>query len=114
MKTLKSARASALNIVEFEGDQLEIDFSEIGFDLDRPEFSICPKCSSDIIRCNGLQKLNSRLAKTAVFGSDYLAKTPRCDSHYLQMDSHYLQTAHKNSSGLTLSAKTIFIMECQF
>ena len=37
-------------IVEYQGDQLEIDFSEIGFDLDRPQFSICPKCSSDIIR----------------------------------------------------------------
>ncbi len=37
-------------IVEYEGDQLEIDFSEIGFDLDRPQSSICPKCSSDIIR----------------------------------------------------------------
>ncbi len=48
--TLKEAIASASNIVEFEGDQLEIDFSEIGFDLDRPQLSICPKCSSDIIR----------------------------------------------------------------
>ncbi len=37
-------------IVEFEGDQLEIDFSGIDFDLDRPQFSICPKCSSDLIR----------------------------------------------------------------
>ena len=37
-------------IVEYEGDQLEIDFSEIDFDLDRPQFSICPKCSSDLIR----------------------------------------------------------------
>ena len=37
-------------IVEYEGDQLEIDFSEIGFDPDRPQSSICPKCSSDIIR----------------------------------------------------------------
>ncbi len=48
--TLKEARAKALNIVEYEGDQLEIDFSEIGFDPDRPQLSICPKCSSDIIR----------------------------------------------------------------
>ncbi len=32
-------------IVEYEGDQLEIDF-----DLDRPQLSICPKCSGDIIR----------------------------------------------------------------
>ena len=37
-------------IVEYEGDQLEIDFSEIDFDLDRPQLSICPKCVSDIIR----------------------------------------------------------------
>ena len=37
-------------IVLLEGDQLEIDFSEIDFDLDRPRLSICPKCSSDIIR----------------------------------------------------------------
>nr|MDJ0904224.1 hypothetical protein [Xenococcus sp. MO_188.B8] len=44
--------------------------------------------------CNGLQKLNPRLAKTAVFGSDYFAKTIRFGSQYLQMDSHYLQTAH--------------------
>ena len=36
------------NSVEYQGDQLEIDFSEIGFDPDRPQFSICPKCSSDI------------------------------------------------------------------
>ena len=35
-------------IVEYEGDQLEIDFSEIGFDLDRPQLSLCPKCASDI------------------------------------------------------------------
>ena len=32
-------------IVGYQGKQLEIDF-----DLDRPEFSICPKCSSDLIR----------------------------------------------------------------
>ncbi len=37
-------------IVEYEGDQLEIDFSEIDFDLDRPQLSLCPKCASDIIR----------------------------------------------------------------
>ncbi len=37
-------------IVEYEGDQLEIDFSEIDFDLDRPQSSICPKCSGDIIK----------------------------------------------------------------
>ncbi len=46
--TLKSARAKALNIVEYEGDQLEIDFSEIGFDPDRPQLSLCPKCVSDL------------------------------------------------------------------
>ena len=50
MKTLKDAIASAQNIVEYQGDQLEIDFSEIGFDPDRPQSSLCPKCSSDIIR----------------------------------------------------------------
>ncbi len=38
------------SIVEYEGDQLEIDFSAIGFDLDRPQLSICPQCSSDIIK----------------------------------------------------------------
>ena len=48
--TLKDAIASAQNIVEYEGDQLEIDFSEIDLNLDRPQLSICPKCSSDIIR----------------------------------------------------------------
>ncbi|MDJ0902658.1 MAG: hypothetical protein QNJ55_28020 [Xenococcus sp. MO_188.B8] len=32
-------------IVEYEGNQLEIDF-----DLDRPQLSLCPKCASDIIR----------------------------------------------------------------
>ena len=48
--TLKSARALAPNIVEYEGDQLEIDFSEIDFDPDRPQLSLCPKCSSDIIK----------------------------------------------------------------
>ncbi len=37
-------------IVEYEGDQLEINFSEIDFDLDRPQLSLCPKCASDIIR----------------------------------------------------------------
>ncbi len=30
-------------IVEYEGDQLEIDF-------DRPEFSICPSCASQVIK----------------------------------------------------------------
>ena len=39
-----------VEIAEYEGDQLEIDFSEIGFDLDRPQLSLCPKCASDIIR----------------------------------------------------------------
>ncbi len=37
-------------IVEYEGDQLEIDFSEIDFDLDRPQFSICPKCAAQVIQ----------------------------------------------------------------
>ena len=37
-------------IVEYEGDQLEIDFSEIDFDLDRPQFSICPACASQVIK----------------------------------------------------------------
>ena len=37
-------------IVLLEGEQLEIDFSQIGFDLDRPQLSLCPKCSSDIIK----------------------------------------------------------------
>lgn len=32
-------------ITEYEGDQLEIDFN-----LDRPEFSICPSCASQIIK----------------------------------------------------------------
>ncbi|MGL5075787.1 MAG: hypothetical protein ACRDBG_08080 [Waterburya sp.] len=32
-------------IVEYEGDQLEIDF-----DIDRPEFSICPSCASQVIK----------------------------------------------------------------
>ncbi|ELS03475.1 hypothetical protein Xen7305DRAFT_00031990 [Xenococcus sp. PCC 7305] len=32
-------------LVLLEGDQLEIDF-----DLDKPQFSICPQCSSDIIK----------------------------------------------------------------
>ncbi len=50
MITLKEARALASYIVEYEGDQLEIDFSQIGFDLDRPQLSICPKCSSDVIK----------------------------------------------------------------
>ncbi len=32
-------------IVEYEGDQLEIDFN-----LDRPEFSICPSCAGQVIK----------------------------------------------------------------
>ncbi len=32
-------------IVEYEGDQLEIDF-----DVDRPEFSICPSCAAQVIK----------------------------------------------------------------
>lgn len=32
-------------VVLIEGEQLEIDF-----DLDRPQLSICPQCSSDIIK----------------------------------------------------------------
>ncbi len=73
--TLKDARALAPNLVEYDerprvltlkgtaphigerrkgtrevGDQLEIDFSKIDFDLDRPQLSLCPKCSGDIIR----------------------------------------------------------------
>ena len=48
--TLKEASAKALNIVEYEGDQLEIDFSEIGFDLDRPQLSLCPKCEAQVIK----------------------------------------------------------------
>ncbi len=34
-----------VEIVEYEGDQLEIDF-----DLDRPQFSICPKCAAQVIQ----------------------------------------------------------------
>ncbi len=34
-----------VEIVEYEGDQLQIDF-----DLDRPQFSICPKCEAQIIK----------------------------------------------------------------
>ena len=45
MITLKEARALALNIVEYEGDQISIDF-----DLDRPQFSICPKCAAQVIQ----------------------------------------------------------------
>ena len=37
-------------IVLLEGDQLEIDFSKIDFDNNRPQFSICPNCSSDVIK----------------------------------------------------------------
>ena len=37
-------------IVLLKGDQLEIDFDQIGFDLDRPQLSICPQCSSDVIK----------------------------------------------------------------
>ena len=50
--TLKDAIALAANIVEYEGDQLEIDFSEINFDLDRPQFSICPQCAAQTILQN--------------------------------------------------------------
>ncbi len=39
-----------ISIVEYEGDQLEIDFAEIDLNLDRPQLSICPKCSGDIIK----------------------------------------------------------------
>lgn len=34
-----------VEIVEYEGNQLKIDF-----DLDKPQYSICPKCSSQIIK----------------------------------------------------------------
>ena len=34
-----------IKITEFEGDQIEIDLN-----LDRPTFSICPKCSAQIIQ----------------------------------------------------------------
>ena len=37
-------------IILLEGEQLEIDFDQIGFDLDRPQLSLCPQCSSDIIK----------------------------------------------------------------
>ncbi len=39
-----------VEIIEYEGDQLKIDFSEIDFDLDRPTFSICPKCAVQVIQ----------------------------------------------------------------
>ena len=34
-----------IKIIEYEGDQLEIDLN-----LDRPQFSICPKCSAQVIQ----------------------------------------------------------------
>ncbi len=37
-------------IILLEGDQLEIDFDQIGFDPDRPQLSICPQCDSKVIR----------------------------------------------------------------
>ncbi|MGK7897394.1 MAG: hypothetical protein AB4372_28185 [Xenococcus sp. (in: cyanobacteria)] len=37
-------------LILLQGDQLSIDFSEIGFDPDTPQYSICPKCSAQIIK----------------------------------------------------------------
>ncbi|MGK7894575.1 MAG: hypothetical protein AB4372_13360 [Xenococcus sp. (in: cyanobacteria)] len=37
-------------LILLEGDQLEIDFDQIGFDLDHPQLSICPQCDSKVIR----------------------------------------------------------------
>ena len=37
-------------LVLLEGDQLEIDFDQIGFDPDRPQYSICPQCSAQTIK----------------------------------------------------------------
>ena len=37
-------------IVLLEGEQLEIDFDQIDFNLDRPQLSICPQCDSKVIR----------------------------------------------------------------
>ena len=53
-----------VEIVEYEGDQLEIDF-----DLDRPQLSICPKCSSKKIhpskkRCTKLCGVNDPASAT--------------------------------------------------
>ncbi len=37
-------------LVLLQGDQLSIDFDEIGFDPDRPQYSICPQCSAQTIK----------------------------------------------------------------
>ncbi len=37
-------------LVLLEGDQLSIDFSEIGFDPDSPQYSICPSCAAQTIK----------------------------------------------------------------
>ena len=45
-----------IKIIEYEGDQIEIDLNslvadgESTFNLDRPQFSICPKCSAQVIK----------------------------------------------------------------
>ena len=37
-------------LVLLQGDQLDIDFSAIGFDLDKPQYSICPSCAAQTIK----------------------------------------------------------------
>ncbi len=45
-----------IKIIEYEGDQIEIDLNslvadgESTFNLDRPQFSICPKCDAQVIQ----------------------------------------------------------------
>ncbi len=45
-----------IKIIEYEGDQIEIDLNSLVADgestlnLDRPQFSICPKCSAQVIK----------------------------------------------------------------
>ena len=104
--TLKDAIASALNIVEFEGDQLEIDFSEIGFDLDRPQLSLCPKCDSEIIQLsnscavcgwsvNDPPKRKTRRSKGEGSGHIQYRTVTRNGKHYYQAYYHWRDSEGK-------------------
>jgi hypothetical protein len=43
----------------------------------------------NVVTCSGLQKRRARLAKSSIFGSDYLQKLGASGSQSLQMGSHY-------------------------
>ena len=84
-------------LILLEGDQLEIDLSKIGFELDKSSRSLCPKCSGQIIELSsgckacGWQQEEKLLGDKCSFKQRVTVE--RCDLKWAQdlvTKHHYL------------------------